>query len=120
MYHMRRGEFEAAWALSDAVLRARAGVPCWHLPRHLQYVWDGTPLAGRRVLVRCYHGLGDTLQFVRFVPPLRAVAEEVTLWVQPTLLPLLATMHGIGPCAPLHDGVPDVPYDVDVEVMELA
>ena len=65
---MRRGAFEAAWAISDAVLRARAGVPCWHWPRHLQYIWDGTPLTGKRVLVRCYHGLGDTIQFIRYAP----------------------------------------------------
>ena len=118
--HMRRGAWADAWAVSDAALRARAGQTCWHRPRHEQWVWDGSPLDGRRVLVRCYHGLGDTLQFVRFAPALRARASEVTLWAQPALLPLLATMRGIGPCAPLHDGTPDVPFDVDVEVMELA
>lgn len=118
--HMRRGAWAHAWEVSDAVLRARGGESCGQRPRHEQWVWDGTPLAGRRVLVRCYHGLGDTLQFARFVPPLREVAAEVTLWAQPALIPLLATLRGVGPCAPLHDGVPDVPYDVDVEVMELA
>jgi hypothetical protein len=119
MDHMRRGEFEAAWAVSDTVLRARAGVPCWHLPRHLQYVWDGRPLAGRRVLVRCYHGLGDTIQFIRYMPLLKALAAAVSVWAQPPLLPLLGTMDGIDRLLPLHDGTPDVAYDVDVEVMEL-
>jgi Glycosyltransferase family 9 (heptosyltransferase) len=119
MDHMRRGEFEAAWAVSDAVLRARAGVPCWHLPRHLQYVWDGRPLAGRRVLVRCYHGLGDTIQFIRYMPRLKALAAAVTVWAQPPLLPLLGTMDGIDRLLPLHDGTPDAAYDVDVELMEL-
>jgi hypothetical protein len=116
---MRRGEFEAAWAISDAVLRRRAGVPCWHLPRHLQYVWDGTPLAGQRVLVRCYHGLGDTIQFIRYMPRLKALAAAVYVWAQPALLPLLHTMQGSGQVLALHDGTPDVAYDVDVEVMEL-
>lgn len=118
--HMGRGAWADAWTVCDAVLRARANEPSSHLPRHEQWLWDGTPLAGRRVLVRCYHGLGDTLQLVRFVPPLRATAAEVTLWAQPALLPLLATMRGLGPCVPLHEGEPDVPHDVDVEVMELA
>jgi hypothetical protein len=116
---MRRGEFEAAWAMSDAALYARAGVPCWHLPRHLQYVWDGTPLAGRRIMVRCYHGLGDTIQFIRYIPLVKALAAEVSVWAQPKLLPLLRTMHGINRLLPLHDGTPDMTYDVDVEVMEL-
>ena len=117
---MRRGAWGHAWAVGDAVRGARAGQTCWHLPRHEQWVWDGTPLADRRVLVRCYHGLGDTLMFARFVPPLRAVAAEVTLWAQPALLPLLATMRGVGPLLPLDDGAPGVPYDADIEVMELA
>jgi hypothetical protein len=116
---MRRGEFEAAWEIGDAALRARAGVPCWHLPRHLQYVWDGTPLGGKRVLVRCYHGLGDTIQFIRYAPLVKAVASEVIVWAQPALLPLLRGVRGVDRLVPLHDGVPDVEYDVDVEIMEL-
>ena len=84
---VRRGDFAAAWRVSDAVLRARAGTPCWHRPRHEQWVWDGTPLHGRRVLVRCYHGLGDTLQFIRYAPMVKAVAAGVTVWAQPALIP---------------------------------
>jgi hypothetical protein len=120
MRHMRRGEWSAAWRLSDQVLRARAGIPCWHLPRHEQYVWDGTPLHGKRVLVRCYHGLGDTLQFIRYAPLLREIGAEATFWAQPALIPLLRTMRGIGALLPLHDGDAGVDYDVDVEIMELS
>ena len=118
-YHMRRGEFAEAWAVSDADLRARAGQPCYHWPRHLQYVWSGQPLAGQRVLVRCYHGLGDTIQFVRYLPLLQEVAAQVLVWAQPELLPLLATAPGIDQLLPLHDGTPDAAYDADVEIMEL-
>jgi ADP-heptose:LPS heptosyltransferase len=120
MRHMRSGAFEKAWKFSDAVLRERAGVPCWHWPRHLQYVWDGSSLAGKRVLVRCYHGLGDTLQFIRFMPLLKAVAKEVIVWAQPPLLPLLETVKGIDQLLPLHDGTPEVAYEVDIEIMELS
>src|SRR5437764_15195806 len=76
---MQRGDFAAAWRVSDEVLlRRRASKEtCYHWPRHLQYVWTGAPLAGKRVLVRCYHGLGDTIQFIRFTKPLRARARHV-------------------------------------------
>jgi len=117
---MRRGAWAEAWDVADAILRARRAPPDWTAPRHLQPIWDGTPLAGRRVLVRCYHGLGDTLQFIRFVPGLRALAAETVVWAQPALIPLLRTMPGIGPLLPLHDGTPDATWDVDIEVMELA
>jgi hypothetical protein len=83
-------------------------------------VWDGTPLEGRRVLIRCYHGLGDTLQFIRYAPLVRRVAAEVTVWAQPALIPLLRTAEGIDRLLPLHDGACEAEYDVDVEVMELA
>ena len=118
--HMRAGAWDAAWQISDAVLRARAGARDWHAPRHLQAIWDGAPLAGRRVLVRCYHGLGDTLQFIRFVPAVSAIAARVLVWVQPALIPLLSGVPDLGQLLPLHDGEPDAEFDVDVEIMELA
>lgn len=116
---MRRGDFASAWKLSDQALLSRRGIPCAHWPRHLQYIWDGTPLHGKRVLVRCYHGLGDTVQFIRYAPLLKNIAREVIVWAQPSLLELLATVEGIDRLLPLHDGVPDVDYQVDVELMEL-
>jgi hypothetical protein len=117
--HMRRGDFAAAWELSDAVLRARNGAPSWHLPRHEQSIWNGAPLAGKRVLVRCYHGLGDTVQFIRYAPLLAEMAAEVIVWVQPELQALVRTVRGVDRVLPLHDGTPDAEFDADVEIMEL-
>ncbi|MFN7116069.1 MAG: glycosyltransferase family 9 protein [Saprospiraceae bacterium] len=117
--HMRRGEFAEAWKISDAVLRARTGQPAWHLPRHLQWVWDGTPLNKKRVLIRCYHGLGDTIQFIRYAPLVKTIAKTVIVWAQAPLLPLLQMVNGIDQLLPLHDGAPAIDYDVDVEIMEL-
>ena len=119
MRHMRMGAFEEAWKFSDKVLESRAGQPCWHWPRHFQYVWDGRALAGKRVLVRCYHGLGDTIQFIRYAPLLKAIAAKVIVWAQAPLIPLLETVSGIDELLPLHDGAPEPDYDVDVEIMEL-
>jgi hypothetical protein len=118
---MRAGDFPAAWAISDRILqeRLRAGERGDSRPRHEQGVWNGQSFLGKRVLVRCYHGLGDTIQFIRYAAPLRQLASEVILWVQPELLPLAATARGIDRVLPLHDGVPEVEFDVDVEIMEL-
>ena len=117
--HMRRGDFAAAWRLSDEVLRARAHLPCSHLPRHEQYLWNGAAIVGGRVLVRCYHGLGDTIQFIRYAPLVRARAREVIVWAQPALLEVLRGASGVDRVLPLHDGTPEADYDVDVEIMEL-
>lgn len=116
---MKRGQFSRAWRLSDAAVRVRAGLDCSAWPRHRQFIWNGEPLEGRRVLVRCYHGLGDTIQFARLVPLLRSIGARSILWAQPQLIPLLQTIHGIGGIAPLHEGDPDAGYDADVELAEL-
>jgi hypothetical protein len=119
---MRANDFARAWAINDRDLARRLAenAPKHEGPRHLQHIWRGEPLDGARVLVRCYHGLGDTLQFVRFAKPLRRIAREVILWVQPELLRLVASARGVDRVLPLHGGTPDVEYDVDIEVMELA
>ena len=118
---MRRGDFAAAWRVSDRILARRTpGEQCWHLPRHEQWVWDGRPLADTTVLVRCYHGLGDTIQFARFLPLLPELGCETLVWAQPPLLPLLETLPGVRRLLPLHDGDPGVDYAVDIEIMELA
>jgi hypothetical protein len=115
---MRSGRFERAWAIADADLEAvrRSGGDKHLGPRHLQRIWRGEPLAGRRVLVRCYHGLGDTIQFARFLRPLRAIARQVIVWCQPELMPLI---RGVDHVLPLHDGNPDTEFDVDIEIMEI-
>lgn len=64
---MRAGDFARAWVINDRDLAQLALQPKHTGPRHLQRIWRGEPLAGKRVLVRCYHGLGDTIQFLRFM-----------------------------------------------------
>jgi hypothetical protein len=118
---MRRGDFERAWHISDLVLARRvAEHPVPIPPRHEQGIWDGRPIDGRRVLVRCYHGLGDTLQFARFLPRVARRTSALTVWAQPALLPLLGTLPDSGRVLPLHDGCPGAEYEVDLEIMELA
>src|SRR5690349_12744662 len=103
---MRAGDFALAWDISDRDLAEvqRMGRSKDEGPRHLQRLWRGEPLQGRRVLVCCYHGLGDTIQFARFLSPLRAIASEVILWCQPELLSLMAAVEGVDRIVPLHDG----------------
>ncbi|MBK0394058.1 hypothetical protein [Ramlibacter algicola] len=119
---MHAGDWEAAWRHTDLLERPRREAQArpgferqpWHL------VWDGSPLSDRSVLVRCEHGLGDTLQFSRFLPALAQQAREAHVMAQPHLLRLLRAVPGIGT---VHDGWagPDWPaHELEVEVMELA
>jgi Flp pilus assembly protein TadD len=51
--------------------------------------WDGSPLAGRTLLVRAEQGLGDIVQFIRYVPIVERQAEQVFVECRPELVPLL-------------------------------
>jgi hypothetical protein len=114
---MRRGDFETAWNISDTLLRTPPDQT--ELPRWFQRVWDGSSIKGKRVLGRCYHGLGDTIHFIRYAPLLKEIAAEVIVWTQPSLIPLLRNVRGIDRLLPLSDDAPDVEYDVDLELNEL-
>lgn len=121
MIHMLLGRFDLAWEESDRVLRNRKkrGVDCRDWPAHFRFVWDGSPLEGKRVLIRCYHGLGDTIQFIRYVPALKRIARRVIVQAQPELIPLLRSMREIDELIPLRDATPEPEYDIAVESMEL-
>jgi hypothetical protein len=118
---MLLGDFERAWRISDAALRERhrRGLSCAGRPYHLRWVWEGSPLEGKRVLVRCYHGLGDVILFVRYAAPLRRIASHVVVQAVPQLLPLLRSVDGIDALIPLAPAVPEPPCDVEIELMEV-
>jgi hypothetical protein len=119
---MRSGDLARAWAIADRDLAAiRTNGPAKHEgPRHLQKIWQGEDLRDQIVLVRCYHGLGDTIQFARFLPALARIAREVIVWCQPSLCELIGRIPGVSRVLALHDGAPDAMFDVDIEIMELA
>ncbi len=73
------------------------------------------------MLVRCYHGLGDTLQFCRYLAPLRRRVRRLTLEVQPELIPLLAAVPGPDRIVAVRPGAPGAAgRGCDLEIMELA
>jgi hypothetical protein len=119
---MMRGDFAAAWSETDRIEHERRSLEGKSgfvgQPHYLS--WDGTPFDAKRVLVRCSHGLGDTLQFVRYVPLVGGRARSVCLLVQPQLLPLFsdATEFGDVRNGWTDDSPPE--HDVEIEVMELA
>ncbi|WP_347303558.1 hypothetical protein V5740_02735 [Croceibacterium sp. TMG7-5b_MA50] len=119
---MRDRRFPDAWQLSAGALAARdpATRDDPALPYHLRWVWDGTPVDGRDVLVRCYHGLGDTIQFARFLPLLARRARRVTVEMQPELLPLFAHWRDRMAFQPFDPAHPLPPAECDLEIMDLS
>lgn len=117
---MRTGAYDRAWSISAANLSTRdpATRDDPRVPYHRRWVWDGRNFDGRHVLVRCYHGLGDTLQFARYLPLLSQRATSVAVEVQPGLIPLLRHMPGIT-LMPFDPARPLPPSQCDMEITEL-
>jgi tetratricopeptide (TPR) repeat protein len=59
-----------------------------------QPLWDGSPLAGRTLLLYSEQGFGDTIQFIRYVP-LLSTQGRVIVECQPLLLRLLQTIPNL-------------------------
>ena len=118
---MALGDHAEAWRIDAQVLAARdpATRDDPRLPYHHRWVWDGRPYEGRHVLVRCYHGLGDTIQFARYLRPLRMRTASVTLEVQPRLTPILSSVPGIDRFIPFSPESPAPPSECDIEITEL-
>ena len=56
--------------------------------------WTGQDVRGATVLVHAEQGLGDTLQFIRYIPMLAALGARVIVAVQPSLVQLLQGTPG--------------------------
>lgn len=118
---MRAGRYDQAWAIATQSVLERDAAECDNsaLPYHQRWVWDGKSIDGRDVLVRCYHGLGDTIQFARFLPALARRARSVTVEAQPRLVDLLSTIHASMTLVPFDLERPLPCRDVAVEITEL-
>jgi hypothetical protein len=116
-HYMCRGDFEAAWCISDRALHNRDRFV--RSSGEVESTWCGEPLDGKRVLVRCCYGLGDTLQFVRYVPLLRRVARQVTLHAQASVARVLDHVQGIDNVVTRYNNVPPESYDITIELSEL-
>jgi hypothetical protein len=93
LLRLASGNFKQGWPLYEARFRVPAlAVPARHfeVPR-----WDGVqPLAGKTLLVHAEQGLGDTLQFCRYLPSLAARGATVVFEVMPNLTALMNSLRG--------------------------
>jgi tetratricopeptide (TPR) repeat protein len=97
--HLLTGNFEAGWAAREARWRMPDFSPDY--PRYSQPLWLGKQsIEGKTILIHGDEGLGDTLQFARYVPLVAARGARVILVVQDALYPLLAGLPGVSQCFP--------------------
>ncbi len=109
---LQMGRFREGWLDYEHRLRCPQFAP----RLFAQPSWDGSPLEDRTLLVHCEQGLGDTMQFIRYVKRYLADAESLVIAVQPALIPLLA-QSGFRSLVSKFEPLP--PFDVCVQLLSL-
>jgi Tetratricopeptide repeat len=100
------GRFDEGWRHYEARL---AGGHAWWLTKHMPRSnarWDGRNAGGKTLLFHAEQGIGDTLQFVRFLPMIRAMGARIILRVPGKLVRLLRPSFPEVELVSLNDPVP--------------
>jgi len=102
LLHLLTGDFEAGWAGREARWRMQARPGSY--PQFSQPMWRGDiDVKGKTILVLEDEGLGDTIQFARYVPMLAARGARVILRVGDPVHPVLSGLSGVAECIPKSD-----------------
>lgn len=109
------GDYAGGWPEFDWRRHDRGAEPPWRA--FPQPTWMGEDIAGRTILLYAEQGLGDTLQFVRYVPLVAARGARVILEVQPPLLSVLSGMEGAERV--IARGEPLPAFDLECPLMSL-
>jgi len=92
--YLREGEWSKGWILHEWRWEAAQATAPGKLL--CQPLWQGDQaLEGKRILLQSEQGLGDTLQFCRYIPLIHALGADVLLQAQKPLLGLLSSLNGL-------------------------
>lgn len=86
--------------------------------RHMDHPrWDGSALSGRRLLAYAEQGLGDTIQFSRYLPMLPRGQGGLLLECPPELIRLMRSLEGVDEV--VERGRSSEEFDLQVPLMSL-
>lgn len=103
---LMKGAFEEGWKeygwrfkskeIADLIGYRDMGIPDW----------DGSSLKGMTILIQSEQGMGDQIQFARYIPRLKEMGARVVFECHKELIPLFESYEGI-------DRIVEKPYDRD-------
>jgi Flp pilus assembly protein TadD len=79
--------------------------------------WDGAPLHGKSILLHPEQGLGDSIQFIRYAPMVKALGGRVVCITHPPLMRLFWHCDGVDQF--VETGQPLPHFDIEAPLMSL-
>lgn len=110
---LQEGRFEEGWQDYDFRTKAAGTERGFETP----LLRKKSELAGKTVLVHAEQGLGDSIQFVRYLPELSKLASRVVFLCQRQLVPLLNSCSGIDQIVVDGNDVP--PHDIQIPLLSV-
>jgi tetratricopeptide (TPR) repeat protein len=111
LLELLQGDYTAGWRHYEVRWKV-------YTPRTFtQPLWLGAPLNGATILLYAEQGLGDSLQFLRFVPLVQAAGGRVVLDVPPNLRRIGAQIPGVAALARTGELLP--PFDCRCPLLSL-
>ena len=110
---LQTGDFDRGWPAHEWRWKESKAQP----RPFRQPLWDGSPLAGRTILLHAEQGLGDILQFIRYATLVKPSDGKVLVACPRSLDPLLATCSGVDELVGMGPDFP--PFDVHAPLMSL-
>jgi tetratricopeptide (TPR) repeat protein len=105
LLQMLTGDFEAGWAGREARWKTPSLSAGRYYPELSGPAWFGAePIAGKTILLCADEGLGDAIQFARYVPMVAARGARVILIVHDPLCSFLSGLTGVSQCVPKSEG----------------
>lgn len=96
----------------------------WHRMKAVTYHrgrpesrWKGEDIAGKTILLYAEQGIGDAVQFARYIPLVKARGAKVILECHAELVPLLEGVEGVS--AAYARGASEPPHDVACPLLSL-
>ncbi|CCQ75004.1 tetratricopeptide repeat protein [Magnetospira sp. QH-2] len=99
--------YEARWKLPDT---PRHGLPD-------EQLWDGQDPAGKTIFLHQEQGFGDTIQFIRYAPMVKALGATVVVSCHEALIGLFSSVGGIDRLVP--KGTDPGPFDWHAPLLSL-
>ena len=106
-------EFDWRWKQASDLAKSRPELSGPH--------WTGRDsLRGKSILLWCEQGAGDSIQFCRFAPLVKAQGATVLLWTHSSLVSLMASLDGVDRVLKLGERVPVTDFHCPLLTLPLA